>query len=398
MIQDQAHLQICKHSAEIRAWFDDKKQNLHFPFYASFDIRDSGKKIVPVDANMFPAGFNNICQVDRDNAPDLVRSYLQENYPQVKNIAVISEEHTHNPFYWQNVYALSKAIRDADYNVSVVFPNPSSPTSVETINGNTVELSPFRILENKLIINDSEVDLIISNNDFSVIYSDFESLATPMVPSYKMGWHKRSKETFFTNYNAYAKEFAELLEMDPWSFQVKTEVFEHFDVNSEDSKSKLANSVGEFLSSLKANGNHQVEDPFVFIKNSAGTYGLGILSAKSPEDVLSWNYKSKKKMKATKGGGIISKLILQEGVPTRFVSENETAEPTIYMIGKNLVGGFLRAHNKKGPDENLNSPGAIFKRLCVSDLAVKMSDCPMENVYGWVSKIGVLAIAKEMND
>ena len=87
--------------------------------------------------------------------------------------------------------------------------------------------------------------------------------------------------------------------------------------------------------------------------------------------------------------------MIQEGIPTVFSTEDETAEPSIYMIGYNLAGGFLRAHSKKGPKDNLNSPGAIYKRLCISDLKLKALECPMENVCGWVAKLGSIAIAME---
>ncbi|MCJ8275583.1 MAG: glutamate--cysteine ligase, partial [Bdellovibrionales bacterium] len=137
------------------------------------------------------------------------------------------------------------------------------------------------------------------------------------------------------------------------------------------------------------------EDPYVFVKNNSGTYGLGVVEAKSGDDVLSWNYKSKKKMKATKGGGGIQEVIIQEGVPSALTQDNATAEPVLYMLGHELVGGFLRTHEKKDAQQSLNSPGAVYKRLCLSDLKVSAEGCVLENVYGWVAKIGLLAIAEE---
>jgi glutamate--cysteine ligase len=65
------------------------------------------------------------------------------------------------------------------------------------------------------------------------------------------------------------------------------------------------------------------------------------------------------------------------------------------MVGDKLCGGFLRTHQEKSPIDSLNSPGAVYKRLCISDLRVDSTKCPQENVYGWVAKIGMLSIAKE---
>jgi glutamate--cysteine ligase len=142
------------------------------------------------------------------------------------------------------------------------------------------------------------------------------------------------------------------------------------------------------------------EKPFVFVKNNAGTYGLAVIRVGSGAEVMDWNYKSRKKMKAAKGGRDVEEVIIQEGIPSHVQAEGGiTAEPVIYMIGTELAGGFLRTHAEKSSSESLNSPGAVYKRLCVSDLNVSLKGHPLENVYGWSARLGVLAIgleAKEM--
>ena len=100
-------------------------------------------------------------------------------------------------------------------------------------------------------------------------------------------------------------------------------------------------------------------------------------------------------MKAAKGGRSVEEVILQEGIPSSVSSDGITAEPAIYMVGCGLAGGFLRAHGKKGKNESLNSPGAVYKRLCVSDLDVSVEGHPLENVYGWLARLGLMAIGLE---
>jgi glutamate--cysteine ligase len=147
------------------------------------------------------------------------------------------------------------------------------------------------------------------------------------------------------------------------------------------------------------NREHGVhEDPFLFVKNNAGTYGLGVMRVSSGEEILQLNYKTRKKMKAAKGGREVEEVILQEGIPSIVRADDVTAEPTIYMVGCQLIGGFLRSHSEKGPTESLNSPGAVYKRLCVSDLKVSIEGHPLENVYGSVARLGVLAIGAEAEE
>ncbi|MCB0411384.1 MAG: glutamate--cysteine ligase, partial [Bdellovibrionales bacterium] len=246
-----------------------------------------------------------------------------------------------------------------------------------------------------------EPELIISNNDFSQDYSAaLEGLKTPINPPRDLGWHIRRKSDFFKNYNRLAGEFAEIIGEPNWTFSVATEVFEGFDVNSEESREKLAQRTDAALQFIRDQYRERgIEGhPHAFIKNNSGTYGLGVVQVSSGDDVRSWSYKARKKMKAAKGGGSISEVIIQEGVPTTLKQDDATAEPALYMVGCQLAGGFLRTHDKKGPEESLNSPGAVYKRLCVSDLAINISGCPMENVYGWIAKLGFLAIGLEARD
>ena len=120
-----------------------------------------------------------------------------------------------------------------------------------------------------------------------------------------------------------------------------------------------------------------------------------MIRVSSGAEVLEWSYKSRKKMKAAKGGRDVEEVIIQEGVPSIVKSDGASAEPVIYMIGCELAGGFLRTHQEKSDTDSLNSPGAVYKKLCVSDLEVNAIGCPDENVYGWTAKLGMLAIGRE---
>src|ERR1700761_5258276 len=78
------------------------------PFYCSIDLRDSGHKIVPVDSNLYPAGFNNICPEDQRTAPAVLRAQLdavasRAGHPGVAKILILPESHTTNLFYIENL-------------------------------------------------------------------------------------------------------------------------------------------------------------------------------------------------------------------------------------------------------------------------------------------------------
>ena len=65
-LKENLHKIFLEKEQEITGWFSEKISSEDYPFYCSFDIRESDHKLAPVDANLFPAGFNNICQDDHD--------------------------------------------------------------------------------------------------------------------------------------------------------------------------------------------------------------------------------------------------------------------------------------------------------------------------------------------
>ncbi len=400
-VKEILHLQISKKIDLLEKWFDQKKQGLQLPFYSSFDIRDSGFKVAPVDANLFPAGFNNICQVDKENSVELVSSYLSQHYDLPnKRVLLITEEHTQNAFYWDNVHTLADLLAEAGNEVRVSFPNCiESSITVKSASGFEVIVEPTIKKDGKLFIGEWTPDLIISNNDFSNLNECWaEGLQLPINPPREMGWYRRKKSSFFKAYNELAAEFAELLEIDPWTVQVHSESFPEFAVDDPESRKALSEQCVKVSENLKSEYEKRgiKEEPFLFVKNDSGTYGLGVIQVAHPEDIEKWTYKARKKMKASKGGGGISQVLIQEGISTQVKGlEGQVAEPAIYMIGCQLAGGFLRAHSQKSETESLNSPGAVYQRLCVSDLRVKLEGSPKENAYGWIAKLAFLAVAAE---
>ena len=404
MIKTHLHKRIVDCYDQVQDWFSKKSQGVQFPFYSSFDLRDSSVKITPVDANLFPAGFNNICEVDREGAVPICANYLKKYFPDVKNIILLVEEHTQNPFYWDNIYTLKTLLEKSGVlSVSVCAPgkNITKNTQLISAQGHPIDVA---LLKNKI----KKADLIISNNDFSTDYQlDF---SLPITPPVCAGWKVRRKHSFFKEYNLLAEEFARLIEVDPGFLTIKTKRFVDFQINDSECLERLKSEVDLFLSELeeeqktsisfegigeRAEGSEE-QKPFLFLKNNSGTYGLGMTTISSSQDIDQWNYKVRKRMKAVKGGGQVTELIIQEGIASHLKKEGFVAEPAVYFIGCCLTGGFLRTHKKKGTRDNLNSPGAVYRTLCISDLEVEVEGKPMENVYGWIGHLAVLATAYEL--
>lgn len=401
MVQDTIHRQIVRNIDKIEAWFREIRKDVDVPFYSSYDIRDSGYKVTNVDANIFPAGFNNICGADREQCGPLVKSYIERHYgPDVRKLLILTEEHTNNAYYWDNVATLRNIVMDAGLDVRLAVPRAQSdqPFAMKSASNGDIEVHAAVITDGIVAVQGFEPDLVISNNDFSEFYAEWgEKLKSKINPPRELGWYQRKKSTYFKHYNRLCTEFARIIEVDPWVFTVETELFENADLADDANKEKLAQQVDAMLGRMREKYQQMgiKEDPVVFVKNNAGTYGLAVMRAQSGDEIRALNYKTRKKMKAAKGGRDVEEVIIQEGVPSVVMSDGVTAEPAIYLLGCQLAGGFLRTHKEKGPTESLNSPGAVYKRMCVSDLKVSIEGHPLENVYGWVAKLGLLAIGLE---
>lgn len=401
MIKNQIHKAIIENYAAICSWYKEKTKDKGLPIYSSYDIRDAGFKITNVDANIYPAGFNNICPTDKETTPAAFKKFISNHYgATIQRILLITEEHTNNAFYWQNVTTLKDMLEMQGYKILIAVPRAfTEPIQVQNAVGETLQVHSANFDSD--IIKQFNAQLIISNNDFSEAYEEWsKTLTLPMNPPRELGWYQRKKSSYFKYYNELAKEFCEIAKIDPWLMQVETEVFDHFDMSEESARKSLAEKIDSMLARIqKKYQEHGIkETPFVFVKNNAGTYGLAVIKVGGGQEVLDWNYKSRKKMKAAKGGREVEQVIIQEGIPTVVKVDNVTAEPVIYMVGCQLVGGFLRTHQEKDSTQSLNSPGAVYKRLCMSDLDVDPEKAQLENIYGWSAKLGLLAIAHEAKE
>src|SRR5690349_2830211 len=90
-------------------WHYEHAQKSPPPFYCSIDLRDSGYKIAPVDCNLYPAGFNNICPEDLRTSSNIFKREAENiaqrrGAPVPKKILILPESHTQNAFYIENLY------------------------------------------------------------------------------------------------------------------------------------------------------------------------------------------------------------------------------------------------------------------------------------------------------
>lgn len=414
---------IRKNRRKIWDWHLEHTRLAPPPLYCSIDLRDSGHKIVPVDSNLYPAGFNNICPEDQRTAPPVFRAQIEAIVGRLgletpTRILLLPESHTSNVYYIENLYYLSQIIKKAGFELRLGWYGPVPEGTPEgtvrllSETGKELEAHPITIREGIISAGDFTPELVILNNDFSSGYpKSLDDVKQPILPSHQLGWHSRKKSDHFKHYNELAAEFAAIVGIDPWLIQIDTEEVTPVNFSEDEGVADVAASVDRILSRTRAAyAKHGIEhEPFVFVKNNAGTYGMGIMVVHSGEEITTMNRRAKNKMSVGKNRSSIESVAVQEGIPTATLVDRLAAEPVIYLFGGELIGGFLRTNTEKGAEENLNSQGMVFKKLCMSDLRTLNPDEQdlteeelaeeepvLELVYGAIARISALAAGKEL--
>jgi glutamate--cysteine ligase len=227
------------------------------------------------------------------------------------------------------------------------------------------------------------------------------------MPPLHAGWATRRKSKHFAAYRHLAGEFARLVNIDPWLIDPYFDQCGKIDFQARQGEDCLAGKVDVLLQRIGEKYREYGIDqpPFVIVKADAGTYGMGIMTVKSPDDVRDLNRKQRNKMAVVKEGLEVNEVLIQEGVYTFESINDAVAEPVVYMIDHFVVGGFYRVHTGRGADENLNSPGMHFVPLAF-DASCQMPDRGANPdaapnrfyAYGVIARLAMLAASIELDE
>ena len=380
------------------------------PFYASVDLRNAGFKLAPVDTNLFPGGFNNLSPDFLPLCVQAAMAAVEKVCPEAQRLLLIPENHTRNSFYLQNVAALLNILKQSglDARVGSLNPEITARTVLELPNGAELVLEPVKRSGNRVGIDGFDSCAILLNNDLSAGTPEIlQGIEQTLIPPLHAGWTVRRKSRHFSAYTRVAREFAELIGIDPWLVDPMYATCGSIDFHARVGEDCLAAQVSDLLSRIRAKyREYGVEqEPFVIVKADAGTYGMGIMTVKSPDDVRDLNRKQRNKMSVVKEGLQVQEVIVQEGVYTFESINDAVAEPVVYMIDHYVVGGFYRVHTGRGVDENLNAPGMHFVPLAF-DTACTLPDCGGNPdaapnrfyAYGVIARLALLAAAIELQE
>ncbi|MGC6366776.1 MAG: glutamate--cysteine ligase [Candidatus Marinamargulisbacteria bacterium] len=356
----------------IEEWLQKQKQHATPLLYSSIDIRESNHKLAGIDTNVFPAGFNNLNPNAQLAIRQAFKRFFSTHYPISKEILLFCEDHTRNLFYLENVYQLKSQLESAGCNVIVGSFFKDHPTictstghlTITTANNNPLTLYCLNYILNHR--NEFNIDACVLNNDLSDgNYDSLTQLNVPIIPDPQMGWHRRKKSTHIAQLNQLTKTLIDEchLSIDPWQLTTEFAAVSSIDINLETDRQRLADTANDILKIIqqKYKEHHINDSPYLVIKSDNGTYGMGVISIKEPNDILNLNRKSRNKLHKGKSAIPIDNLIIQEGIPSAIQINGHTAEEVIYHVNGETIGSFYRLHEQKTTTDILNSKGMQFK-------------------------------------
>ena len=383
----------------IERWFQLEWLGKSAPIYSSVDVRNAGFKLTQVDTNLFPGGWNNLRADMGPRAVQSLQCAFQTMHPAPRRVLIVPENHTRNTFYLSNVLRLQQFCRRAGVDVRVGSLNPDITQSTEITlpNGELLVLEPVVRQGDRLGLIDFDPCLVLLNTDLSGgVPLALDALDQPILPPVHAGWYVRRKHDHFQKYAELCDRFGQRLGLDPWLINPLFSHVDGIDFADGTGLEALQAQVDDLLTRIRCKYIERGidETPFVIIKANNGTYGMGIMTVRDASDLDHLNRKTRNKMSVIKDGQTVNEVLIQEGVPTRERVHLATAEPVVYLINGQVVGGFYRTHAGRGIDENLNAPGATFAPWQWASDA-QLPDSLYAN--GVIARLATLAASQELS-
>ncbi len=341
--------------------------NCGMPLYTSIDLRDSGSRLVAVDVNLFPAGFNNLSNIAIEKGAKEFRDFLQAKLPQKSSwkLGLVPESHTNNEGYLYHLLTLKSLLEKAGAEIRLAWSGMPIPKPWE------LKFNQSSLLYYPLASVADWSDAIVLNHDLSG--GPLEALKDyhkAIYPNPELGWYKRRKSEHFGIALKVLKNLsAKVPELDIHDFMAESIAVTQLDFSKKEDVDRLISEASTFLEKIKQkkSQSEKSEKPFVYIKNDSGTYGLGIWSFSTLEELKDATKALQKTFARGKQGTQVRRVILQEGIPTRLlVSEGDHVEfePVVYSVNGNKIGSFFRySYSVKEAlgESNLNRPGSWFE-------------------------------------
>ena len=386
----------------IERWFRLEWMEHTPPLYSSVDIRNAGFKLAPVNANLFPDGWHNLSPEVLPLAMQAAQAAIEKICPEARNLLIVPENGKPSAVYLASLLRLQEIFRLAGLNVRFGSIDPALKRSATAAlpDGQKLVLEPALRTRYRVKLKDFDPCTILLNNALSAgapgILEDLPEQY--LLPPLHAGWSVRRRSRHCGCYEEVGKRFGKLVGIDPWLITPML-AGGPIDLHASDGQQVLREHVDSLLTRIRRKYKEYGigEKPFVIVKADQGAHGAGIMTVRDAKQL--------DHEQAACGFDPAGEVIVQEGVLASERLHQAVAEPVVYTIDRYVVGGLYRAHAGRGPDENLNAPGAQFVPLALAAAAAQLpklgaragASAPNRfYMYGVIGRLALVAASYEL--
>jgi glutamate--cysteine ligase len=396
----------------IERWFRLEWMEHTPPLYCSVDIRNAGFKLAPVQANLFPDGWQNLSPDVLPLAAQAAQAAIEKICPEARNLLIVPENGKPDAAYLASLLRLREIFRLVGLHVRFGSIDPALKRSAAAAlpGGDKLVLEPALRTRYRVGTKDFDPCTILLNNALAAgapgILEDLHEQY--LLPPLQAGWSVRRRSRHFQCYEEVSKRFGKLIGIDPWLVNPLLASGDPIDLSAPDGPQALAEQADALLAKVRRKYKEYgiAEKPFVVIQPDQGGRGAGAAVVRDARQ-LDPGARQPPRGKAAAVEPVAlpaGQVILQEGVPASERLQDAVAEPVVYTIDRYVVGGFYRLNAGQGEGHHEGDhaarcvPLAFAPAQSPAKLGAKTGASAPNRfyMYGVISRLALVAASYEL--
>lgn len=368
------------------------------PIYSAVRLRNAGFKIAPINADLFPGGWDRLTPEMLPLAVQAAMAAIEKICPEARNLLIVPDGQNHSPQYLRNLVQLQRVFHMAGLNVRVgsISPEIKKTTVIDLPDGENIAVEPVLRERGRLGLKNFDPCTILLNNHLSAGAPGIleELHGQYLLPPLHAGSSVRRRSNHCRSYEEVSKRFGKLLGIDPWLIQP---MFSRVDlggasVGIDALQASTDALLGKIRRKYKEYGIQ--EKPFVLVRADNSASGMEVTAVRDAKELEAW-------MELPKLQSSSVSVLVQEGVLAQERIEQAVAEPMVYMLDRYVVGGgYHIIPGERAVDKKANALNDDFVPLAFqSSQHLPQSGASAPNrfyMYGVIARLAMLAASYEL--
>ena len=385
-------------NAPIERWFRFEWQERTPPFYCAVDLCNAGYKLAPLRSDLFPNCFNHLAEEMLPLAIQAAVSAIEKYCPDAKGLLFIPDHESTSDDYWANVLRLTAILKQTglDVRYGAIDPRFTAARTLKLKNGREIVLEPLARKGKRVGVGAFDPCAVLLNHPLPgglpvVLSNLYEQV---LLPPLHAASSQRKLSQHLLAFDEVANRFAKSLGIDPWLIKPFFSVITTKNPSNADAvhEPSLTTKVEVLFKKIKAKyKEHGVRTSiFVTVRPDCDARDLSSVRINAVADIPDLVAK-----------GLIpdhrSGLVIQEGLESIETVGGQSAQATVLMVDRFVVGGFYEVSQPARADTSVFKPLPFSKPCNMPDCGEGTTSAPNRfYAYGVIARLSLLAAALEL--